>query len=63
MSSLYILIPITLLILAIAIAVFIWAVNHRQFEDLESPATRILFDDDEEATQQAIQSEHSQNDE
>ncbi len=50
MDSLYFLIPVTVIILAIAIWGFIWAVNADQFDDMDSPATRILFDDDEQAT-------------
>lgn len=46
MSSLYILIPISLVLLAVAIAGFLWAVERRQFEDLDSPAWRVLLDDD-----------------
>ena len=50
MDSIYFLIPITVLILAVAIWVFLWAVNNDQFDDMDSPASRILFDDDEQAT-------------
>ena len=46
MSSLYILIPISLVLLAVAIAGFLWAVERRQFEDLDSPPWRVLLDDD-----------------
>ena len=47
MESLYLLIPLSV-VLAIAIgAIFWWAVRSGQFEDLEGPAHRILMDDDE----------------
>jgi cbb3-type cytochrome oxidase maturation protein len=46
MSSLYILVPISLVLLAVAIIGFLWAVERRQFEDLDSPAWRALLDDD-----------------
>ena len=46
MSSLYILVPISLLLLVAAILGFLWAVERRQFEDLDSPAWRVLLDDD-----------------
>ena len=46
MSSLYILLPIALLFFALICATFIWAVNHRQFDDLDREARRILFDKD-----------------
>lgn len=46
MTALYLLIPLSLLLVGIAIAVFIWAVNSGQFDDLDSPAWRILDDDE-----------------
>ncbi|HET8790166.1 MAG TPA: cbb3-type cytochrome oxidase assembly protein CcoS [Modicisalibacter sp.] len=47
MSILYLLIPLSLLLLGLAVAVFFWAVKSGQFDDLEGPAHRILFDDDD----------------
>lgn len=47
MEALYILIPISLLLVAIIGAVLIWSVRSGQFEDLEGPAWRILQDDDD----------------
>nr|WP_298416237.1 cbb3-type cytochrome oxidase assembly protein CcoS [uncultured Halomonas sp.] len=47
MSILYLLIPISLLLLSLAVWAFFWAVKHDQFDDLEGPAYRILFDEDE----------------
>ncbi len=46
MGILYVLIPLGLLLLAIAIWAFFWAVNNDQFEDLDRAAHSILFDDD-----------------
>lgn len=48
MEILYILIPLSLILLGIAIRVLIWAVRNDQFDDLEGPAHSILFDDDED---------------
>ncbi len=48
MSILYFLIPISLLLLGIAIWAFVWAVDNDQFDDLDGPAYSILFDDEEE---------------
>lgn len=45
MPALYIMIPAALLIVAIAIYVFFWAVDSGQYDDLDSPAHSILFDD------------------
>ena len=45
-SSLYILIPLSLLlVLAIGLILW-WAVRGGQFDDLEGPGFRILMDDD-----------------
>lgn len=46
MSIIYVLIPLAIIIVAIAIAVFFWAVKSNQFEDLERQGHSILFDDD-----------------
>ncbi len=45
MGALYILIPVALFFLAFAVWAFFWAVDHDQFEDLESEGERILLDD------------------
>jgi cbb3-type cytochrome oxidase maturation protein len=42
---LLVLIPISLVLLGIAIAAFFWAVRRGQFEDLDSAAIDILRDD------------------
>ena len=48
MTILYLLIPLSLTLLGLAVWAFFWAVKHDQFlDDLEGPAHRILFDDDE----------------
>ena len=46
MSIIYVLIPVAILIIAIAIVVFFWAVKSNQFEDLDRQGYNILFDDD-----------------
>ena len=45
MESLYLLIPIAIAIVAIAVAVFFWAVKSGQYDDLDTEGHRILFDD------------------
>ncbi|WP_394201489.1 cbb3-type cytochrome oxidase assembly protein CcoS [Marinagarivorans algicola] len=45
MESLYLLIPIAIIIVAIAVAVFFWAVKSGQYDDLDTEASRILFDE------------------
>lgn len=45
MNSLLLLIPISLVLLGIAVALFAWAVRKGQFDDLDTPALDILHDD------------------
>ncbi|SMF04321.1 cytochrome oxidase maturation protein, cbb3-type [Alteromonadaceae bacterium Bs31] len=45
MQSLLILIPLALIIVAIAVAIFLWAVKSGQYDDLDTEARRILFDE------------------
>ena len=45
MNALFLLLPLALLIAGIMLALFIWAVRSGQFDDLETPAMRVLFDD------------------
>lgn len=47
MNSVFLLIPLALMLLGVAVAAFVWAVHAGQFDDLDTPATRILFDDEE----------------
>lgn len=47
MSSLLYLIPAALLLGAVGLAAFLWALRGNQFDDLDGAQHRILFDDDE----------------
>ncbi len=47
MSILYVLIPLALLLLGAAVWAFFWAVGSGQFDDLDTPAMRVVMDDDE----------------
>jgi cbb3-type cytochrome oxidase maturation protein len=47
MNVLYLLIPVSLVLLVLVVAVFFWAVRNGQFDDLETPAYRILMDTEE----------------
>jgi cbb3-type cytochrome oxidase maturation protein len=46
MNILYVLIPLALLLLGGAVWAFFWAVGSGQFDDLDTPAMRIVLDDD-----------------
>ena len=50
MESLYILIPIAVVFIVIAIIIFFWAVKSGQYEDLENEGKRILFDEKQFST-------------
>jgi len=45
METVFVLLPLALLIAAIAAGFFIWAAKTGQFDDLETPPVRMLFDD------------------
>ncbi|MDI3325368.1 cbb3-type cytochrome oxidase assembly protein CcoS [Pontibacterium granulatum] len=47
MDIIFLLIPIAIIFVACAIWAFFYSVNSGQFEDLETPAHSILFEDDE----------------
>lgn len=47
MSIIYILIPIAVLLTALGIYLFFWAVKTEQFDDLEKQGMSILFNEDE----------------
>ena len=47
MTILYMLIPLGLILRALAVGFFVWSVRNGQFDDLEGPAHRILMDDDD----------------
>lgn len=46
MDIVFLLVPLSLVLVAIIGAVFWWAVGSGQFDDLDGPAHRILKDDD-----------------
>ncbi len=48
MDILYLLIPLSLVLVFVIGAVFWWALRSGQFEDLEGPAHRILMDDEDD---------------
>ncbi len=48
MESLYLLIPLSVVLVFIIGAVFWWSLRHGQFDDLEGPAYRLLLDDRDE---------------
>ena len=50
MEALYLLVPLSVMLVALAVWVFFGAAHGGQFEDLEGPGMRILVDDDRAGT-------------
>ncbi len=46
MEIVFILVPVSLLIVVIALWAFVWSVRNDQYDDLDKEAYRILFDED-----------------
>lgn len=49
MQSFYLLVPLALVIIALAIKLLFWAINNGQYDDLDTEGHRILFDDENES--------------
>lgn len=49
MSVLYIVFPLALVVVAFAVAAYVWATRSGQLDDLETPALRMLHDDSDAA--------------
>ncbi len=45
MTILYVIIPIAIILVSCFAMLFLWAVKGEQFDDLETPAHRMLIDD------------------
>lgn len=52
MEVIYLLIPLSLMFLALSVWFFLWAMKTEQYEDLDGPAHRIILDDRESRFQQ-----------
>lgn len=49
MEILFALFPISILIALVILAAYFWGVRSGQFDDLETPAMRMLFDEEQES--------------
>jgi cbb3-type cytochrome oxidase maturation protein len=47
MNVLYFLVPLAILLAGAGVGAFLWAVRHGQFDDVDTPALRMLLDDEE----------------
>lgn len=52
MDSLYLLIPVALVLVALGIKLLLWAIDNGQYEDLDKEAWRILADDQSNAAEE-----------
>ncbi len=46
MSVILIMLPLALLLAAVGVGAFLWATRNGQFEDLDTPPVRAVFDDE-----------------
>jgi cbb3-type cytochrome oxidase maturation protein len=47
MSVIYIVLPLAIAVVAVAVLAFVWSARTGQLDDLETPAVRMLHDDTE----------------
>lgn len=47
MSVMYLILPLALIVVFIAVIAFVWAARRGQFDDLDTPPMRVLHDDSE----------------
>ncbi len=47
MNIIYVLIPLSIILMILALVFFFWAVRNGQFDDLDTPALDVLDDDRE----------------
>jgi cbb3-type cytochrome oxidase maturation protein len=52
MEIIYLLIPVSLILLGLIVWILLWAVRDGQYDDLEGPAHQILMDEDQIADRQ-----------
>jgi cbb3-type cytochrome oxidase maturation protein len=45
MEIIYLLLPLSLLLALVALLAFLWSARSGQFDDLDTPSRRILFDE------------------
>jgi cbb3-type cytochrome oxidase maturation protein len=46
MSVIYVVLPLAVILAGVGVGAFIWAAQRGQFDDLDTPAVRVLHDDD-----------------
>lgn len=51
MSVLFIVVPLAIVVVGIAIGAWVWSARSGQYDDLDTPAVRMLRDDDDDPSQ------------
>lgn len=46
MEIIYVLLPLSLLLALAGVGLYLWSVRNGQLDDLDTPAVRMLFDDE-----------------
>lgn len=55
MASLYLIVPVSIVLFGLAAALFMWSVEDGQYDDLEGEGGRILYDEDDDSMAEAEQ--------
>lgn len=63
MSVIYVLVPVALAVVALALWGYVWAVKRGQFDDLRTPGMRVLHEDDDTWTAPPSRNDRGQDDE
>ena len=63
MSIIYVLIPLAVILLALAVWALLWAIKNGQFDDLESHGWSVVLDDDQKPPPISDSTEETQNNE
>lgn len=63
MTVVFLVLPLALLVVLVAVFAYTWAVRRGQFDDLTTPAMRMLHDDDEDGDASRRKAEKTAEDE
>ena len=55
MEVIFIVLPLAIIMAGVALAAFFWAVHRGQFDDLDTPRYRVLFDEPTAAPQSRME--------
>ncbi len=58
MSILYLLLPIALVFLTLAVIIFFWAIKNGQYDDMQSQAMKVVIEDHLEQKDKTVSSEN-----